>query len=405
MASSLSTHALAREIPTENRINDPDEARFERTQRPAARARAFYRPELDSLRFFAFLGVFLVHLCDYPIEFLEQRHIPSAVAQAAMAVVHGGAYGVDVFFILSAYLITELLLREKLSTGHLNVPAFYLRRALRIWPLYYLIVLTVAFVPFFNPQGLFDAKLVTGFLFFLGNWSFFFFGWPETPASPLWSVSVEEQFYLLWPPIVARLSRRGIAYAALIMIFIANASRVWAAAMHDGKEHIWGSTFAHLDSIAAGILLALWLRGGALSLRSSQRIALLAFGLLCCAIRGHYIAVVGGDQMSVWGTLIGYPIAELGCVAIVLAAIGMPLRSPMLQYLGKISYGLYVYHMACVLVTDRFYTGTPGLLHATLRIIIVFALTIAVSAASYAIIEKPFLNLKRRFTFVESRPV
>jgi peptidoglycan/LPS O-acetylase OafA/YrhL len=322
-----------------------------------------------------------------------------------MAMATGGAYGVDVFFILSAYLITELLLREKDTIGHLNVPAFYLRRVLRIWPSYYVALIIAAYVPFFNPHDEFGPRYVTAFLFFLGNWSFVWFGWITSVAVPFWSVSVEEQFYLFWPPVVARLSRRGIAYAAVIMILVANGTRLLAAAMHEGKEHLWGNTFAHLDSIAARILLALWLGGKSLSLRRPHRIALIVFGLLCFGIRGHYRIIPGGDELSILGTLIGYNALVAGAVAIMLAFIGMPLRSATLQYLGKSSYGLYVYHLGCILVMDKVFTMDPGVVHAVLRVLVAFAFTVALSALSYAIIEKPFLNLKRRFTFIESRPV
>jgi peptidoglycan/LPS O-acetylase OafA/YrhL len=371
----------------------------------AARPGAFYRPELDTLRFFAFLGVYILHIVDYPIEFLEQHHVPRAVAEVSLAIAQGGAYGVDVFFVLSAYLITELLLREKDTLGRLNVPAFYLRRVLRIWPLYFLAVLIAAYVPFFNPLGAFSGRYVTAFFLFLGNWSFFWFGWITSVAVPLWSVSIEEQFYLFWPPLVARLSRRGIAYAAVVMIVVANSTRLLAAAMHEGKEHLWGNTFAHLDSIAAGILVALWLRGRSAPLRLPQRIALIVFCLVCFSVRGYYRIIPGGDQLSMLGTLIGYPALVAGCVAILVAFIGMPLRSATLQYLGKISYGLYVYHLGCALVTDKLFTTDPGVVHALLRVFVVFGLTVAVSAVSYAIVERPFLNLKRRFAFIESRPV
>jgi peptidoglycan/LPS O-acetylase OafA/YrhL len=99
----------------------------------------FYRPELDILRFIAFLAVFTSHAVDYPLSFLLQHHVPLFAASSLLAIAHGGPYGVDVFFVLSAYLITELLLREKRATGGLRVPAFYVRRALRIWPVYFLV--------------------------------------------------------------------------------------------------------------------------------------------------------------------------------------------------------------------------------------------------------------------------
>ncbi len=365
----------------------------------------FYRPELDALRFFAFLGVFAVHVGNYPIEYLEERHIPRALAQIIVGLVRGGSYGVDVFFALSAYLITELLLREKERFGRLDVPAFYLRRILRIWPLYYLAVAVAASVPFFNPSGQFDARYVIPFLLFFGNWSYVWYGWPITPADPLWSVSIEEQFYLFWPPLVAKLTRRGIFYTCAALIVSANAVRLYSAALGEGKDHLWANTFTHVDSIAVGILLATWLRGRAPALSLRVRLLMIATGLAFCVMRGYFIILPNGDQLSVLGTLFGYPATTLGCAAILTAFIGLPVRSPTLRYLGKISYGLYVYHMACILITDRFLPADPGIPHALLRLVIVLALTVAVSAASYAFIESPFLKLKRRFTFVESRPV
>jgi peptidoglycan/LPS O-acetylase OafA/YrhL len=365
----------------------------------------FYRPELDSLRFFAFLGVFVVHVADYPVDFLVQHRVPRLAAEIAIACVQGGPYGVDVFFVLSAYLITELLLREKDLMGHLNVPAFYLRRLLRIWPVYYLVVLVAAFVPFFNPNGAFSARYVVPFLFFMGNWSFVVFGWPWTVALPLWSVSVEEQFYLLWPPVVARLSRRQIIIASVALVVVANVARIYAMAMHQSTDHIWGSTFAHLDSIAAGILIAVWLRGHAAPLGLAGRIGLIAFALVCFAVRGHFVLILPDEQLTLWGTLIGYPAVVLASASVLVAFIGLPLRSPTLQYLGKISYGLYAYHFVCLFLVDKFLPGTPGVAHAMTRAVAAFGLTVAVAALSYVALEKPFLNLKRRFTFVSSRPV
>ncbi|HEY1726389.1 MAG TPA: acyltransferase [Steroidobacteraceae bacterium] len=367
--------------------------------------RAFYRPELDILRFFAFLGVYIIHIAPYPVEVLEQHRVPHAIAEMAMAMVHGGVYGVDLFFVLSAYLITELLLREKESRGHLNVPAFYLRRALRIWPLYYVAVLIAAYVPLFNPSHDFSGFYLAAFLLFIGNWSFVWFGWINTVAAPLWSVSIEEQFYIFWPPLVARMSRRGIAYAAVIMIAIANGSRLLGAAMNEGKEHLWANTFAHLDSIAAGILVALLLGGKAVPLRASQRILLIIFCVGCFSVRGYYHVTPGNDRLSMSGTLIGYPAVVAGCVAMLVAFIGMPFRCAPLQYLGKISYGLYVYHVGCLLITDELVTTNPGVMHTLIRTFAALALTVMVSAASYAVVERPFLMLKRRFTVVESRPV
>ena len=114
----------------------------------------------------------------------------------------------------------------------MDVKSFYIRRILRIWPLYYFLFPLAAFVPFLNPVHAFTLRYFLPFLLLSGNWSTIIFGPPLSAALPLWSVSVEEQFYLLWPPMVARLSRRNIVFTALGMILLANASRVVVLLLH-----------------------------------------------------------------------------------------------------------------------------------------------------------------------------
>ena len=125
---------------------------------------AFYRPELDILRFGAFLMVFLTHNAGYSLSYLVERHVPRVAAQIIASTVSAGPYGVDLFFALSAYLITELLLREKKATGRLNVPAFYLRRILRIWPLYFTFLFVAAPFRVLNPGHQFDLRYLAAFL-------------------------------------------------------------------------------------------------------------------------------------------------------------------------------------------------------------------------------------------------
>lgn len=365
---------------------------------------SFYKPELDILRFFAFLSVYVVHTWKFTADNLVQHdHVPLWLAKTAVGIAHGGDYGVDVFFVLSAYLITELLLREKEAMGSLDVRAFYMRRILRIFPLYYLFVCLAALIPFLNPQHEFSLRYVIPFLFFMGNWSFVAFGFPHSVAVPLWSVSVEEQFYLLWPPVVARLTRRQIVVAAIAMILVANVSRFLALLMHQSTQQLWANTFAHLDSIGAGILVASVLRGK-VSLHYASRIALVIFGFLCLSVRASFVAIRPDERLFLLGTLIGYPAVVLACTAILVSFLGMTFRSRVLEYLGKISYGLYVYHFMCIAITRAILPAVHGPIQNALLIILSLGMTIAVSAVSYAVVEKPFLNLKRRFTYVDSRP-
>jgi peptidoglycan/LPS O-acetylase OafA/YrhL len=382
---------------------------------PVAAPSAFYRPELDIVRFFAFLAVFAYHTLYFRAGPAHSSHIPAwfAVTQAALA--RGGAYGVDLFFVLSAYLITELLIREKQQQGSLDIKAFYLRRILRIWPLYYLFVVLCAWIPFLSPGG-FPAHYLVPFLLLAGNWSAVAFGPPFTAALPLWSVSVEEQFYLLWPPLVAKLSLRNLAFAAMLMLVIANLARLGVLQLHEvhwtdrtswtewASWTVWANTLTRLDPIAAGILLAVGLRGSAPDIGWMWRLVLVGGGVLCLTTIGHF-AVAWGEGLPWAGTLISYPLITIAATAIVLGCIGIQLRLPVLQYLGKISYGMYVYHLMCIWLVDHLLKGLSGVSHSLLREVLALAMTIGVAAASYVLIEKRFLDLKRRFTHVASRPV
>jgi peptidoglycan/LPS O-acetylase OafA/YrhL len=372
--------------------------------KPPART-SFYRPELDVLRFFAFLAVFMVHTTSYPLDYFVQRHVPRWAAEILVSIAYAGSYGVDLFFVLSAYLITELLVREKEERGALDVKSFYIRRILRIWPLYYFFVPLAAIIPFCNPQHAFGLRFVVPFLCLAGNWSLVAFGWPESVAIPLWSVSVEEQFYLLWPPIVARLSRRGIIRAAVVMIVLANLARFCVLLLHGSAPQLWGNTFAHLDSMAAGILLAVLLSGRAPGIGHWMRAGLVVCALLGLAARAHFVEILPRDAIG-WGeTLLGWPVVAASCTAMVVASIGLNVQVRPLRYLGKISYGLYVYHLLCIKIVEKLLCNESGFWHMALRFVLSLGITILISSASYAILEKPFLNLKRKFTYVSSRPV
>lgn len=379
---------------------------------PRARDHAstrYYRPELDVLRFFAFFGVFFFHTAFYRPEFFAKHHIPDIFGALEGSVAKAGAYGVDLFFVLSAYLITELLFREKSQRGALDVRAFYIRRILRIWPLYFVFVTLVALVPAVNSGHEFGLRYVIPFLLLSGNWSFVVFGFPgASVAVPLWSVSVEEQFYLLWPPIVSRLNRRQILYAAVVMIAIANLTRTVAVLLHAHHAQVWCNTLARLDPIAAGIILAVVLRGEIPRLRTALRLALLLSGLLAMLLVAFYARLNSESAPLPWAsTLIGYPVVACGCTLILLAVLGSRSRvtdSGALRYLGKISYGLYVYHELATLISDRMLKMPSSVMRGGIRFFLALAITIALAAVSYKFLEAPFLDLKRRFTHVPSRP-
>jgi peptidoglycan/LPS O-acetylase OafA/YrhL len=374
-------------------------------QQTRARKSAFYRPELDVLRFFAFFAVFLFHF-SHSVEFYVAHGVPRYIAVAANGLIQGGVFGVDLFFALSAYLITELLLREKSEFGRLDVRAFYLRRILRIWPLYFFAI-GLALIPAFNPGHVFNWRYATAFVLLAGNWSIIAYGWPiHSIGGVLWTVSIEEQFYLLWPPVVRKISRDHLAFTAIAMLTLSSATRIVMVATHGGMNSVWCNTLARLDPIAAGILVAAALRGRIPNFSIGARLGMLCCGILPLALVATCWKIHEPATLEWIPTLVGFPVVAASCTLILLAALGISTRPHgVLLYLGKISYGLYVYHPLGNLLSGKVIPVHTAFVQLALRPTVALAFTVILAAASYAVLEKPFLKLKKRLAHIESRPV
>jgi peptidoglycan/LPS O-acetylase OafA/YrhL len=366
----------------------------------------FYHPELDVLRFFAFFLVFLHHSLPHEISFYSRMGVAAPVASLLAALGATGAFGVNLFFLLSSYLITELLIRERARFGHVDLKAFYVRRILRIWPLYFAFLALAWAMQWFVPGQHIGWRAGLAFTFLGGNWWLVFVGFPSSVIFPLWSVSIEEQFYILWPALMRRLREQGIIIAALLMLLTANLVRWYLAVRHTWESKLWANTFVQLDAIALGILLAVLLCGIAPALTRLHRAALYAGGFTCLVLAGNYFQIKG-DPLTISRVLLGYPTMAIGAVALFLATLRSSARlsrNPFV-YLGRISYGLYVFHVLGLMISD--YTvprPESSLSRYLLRDATALAITIAFSAVSYRWLETPFLNLKQRFTHVLSRP-
>jgi peptidoglycan/LPS O-acetylase OafA/YrhL len=359
----------------------------------------FYRPELDALRFVAFFAVFVCHALPHDLASYTSQHVPTILGKLLAAIGQAGRFGVDLFFLLSAYLITSLLIREQLATGTVDLKAFYVRRILRIWPLYFFALLIAVLWRFVDATEAMPSGYAVAYLLLAGNWMSALIGPPTSFMGILWSVSIEEQFYLSWPVLLKRVNRSAILWVAFVLLAISNLTRIYLATGPLSERIIWFNTLTRLDPIAIGIALAVILpeapRWGL-----ALRYLLTATGLTLLTLCGHYFAAT-----SLF-TIVGYPVAALGTVFLFLAAIGSDLSHRPLVYLGKISYGLYVWHALCLYLASYFIYGRfPVRFGFALRIIVAFLATLAISAASYHFLETPFLKLKERFTKVHSRPV
>jgi peptidoglycan/LPS O-acetylase OafA/YrhL len=359
----------------------------------------FYRSELDVLRFGAFFMVFLSHWIP----------LKNDSSHALIALRMCFAFGVSVFFALSSYLITELLQREKRQTGSLNLRAFYIRRIVRIWPLYFGVLFVGFFVSRCNHGTSMTVESLLAYVFLIGNMYTVFHGWLPSILAPLWSIGVEEQFYLVWPWITRT---RFLLAACFLTILISQIAILVMCNRHvPVAPTIWCNTFTHVQYFGIGGAISLLLKGKGLRLKPITRGIMIATGLVLFYLANQiFNANPTGDAVaSLSRTYPGYLIASIGVVLILLAAIGaaVPSSAGPLVYFGKISYGLYVYHVLGLELAGWSVASILHLNHFRAPITFVggLGLTLLVASLSYKYFESPFLRYKKRFEVVHSRPI
>ena len=356
------------------------------------------------LRAFAFLLVFAAHGLAANLEGPTQWG----------AVGRSGEFGVCVFFFLSSYLITELLLREKLATGTVQIKAFYVRRILRIWPLYFAFIAVGWAYGMASHRHPLSLAWVLALLLMYTNWYTAGHDYPPGFLFPLWSISLEEQFYLAWPLLMKFLSANSLMMiAGLLMV---SAYGALAVLLHRGASldpAIWVNSLVQFQFFALGTMTALLLHGRVPKLGKPLRWFLFFSGLLC--LRGAQAAVYASDQLLPHDFLHLAPrffLALVACLCLFFSFLPMTggkLQKPFI-YLGKISYGLYVFHVLWLgfardglehFVGDRV---SPLALEFG-AMAIALPLTVVTGMLSYRFLESPFLRMKKHFTVVRSRPV
>ncbi len=338
--------------------------------------------ELDSIRGLAALAIVIYHL--YWTPFLGTA--------------------INLFFVLSGYLITSIILDHPPSRGFLF--AFYARRGLRIWPIYYLSLLVLAAI---NPWLPSPASLesLPQYLTFTQLAGYY---WSSTPPPSIpafghtWSLAVEEQFYVIWPMLLILLRRRGVAAAAMAVAGLAVAMRTlgfsqWILA-------------TNCDGLALGALLASMLNGRTQA--EARGLYAGRFRLVGLAAGSYWIggAVVLGLVPLGWhdglAPLVGASrvlarnVIYFAVVGLVVAYAGdrriAVLRNRWLVYLGEISYGIYLYHYIIDVLFNDYITqhGLGGGIGLDLMKV---GVGLAVAALSYRLIEVPALSLKRLFPY------
>ncbi len=361
----------------------------------ASTGKKFYRPELDALRFLAFLLVFFDH--------------GSGSFHSALATKIGEASrcGLQLFFILSSYLISELLLREREKTGTVHIPSFFVRRVLRIWPLYFSFIGAVYVAGRFH-HGFFPTSALLAFVALAGNWWIYAYGFLAFAVGILWSISVEEQFYLVWPWLVKAGGERALQVIVPVVLVVSSLALWYSGHNRLPVNKYWTNSLIEFAYFAVGAVLALLLHR-----RHFQPSGRVRLGLFAAAAVA-FLLLVFPFPVAAEGKIIHTPglfaaFALLGVVSVCLFLGFYGLRmgngSAPFLYLGRISYGLYVFHLfalqACEAALRR--AHLHGTTYALVQLGMALTVTIMIAALSYRFLETPFLRLKSRFTFVHSR--
>jgi peptidoglycan/LPS O-acetylase OafA/YrhL len=337
---------------------------------------------------------------------------------AIYELLHQGRHGVDLFFVLSGFLITGILLDSRNSPNYFST--FYARRTLRIFPLYYGVLFVVLLLlPLFAPPapGAREVMHDQGWLWCycanvlmtlrnaraLFNAEYFRLG-------HFWSLAVEEQFYLVWPILVLTLNRRVLVGICLACLPISLALRLRFGA-HGNTAGADFFTLSRMDALAVGALVAILARGpgGLRALKAPARWIV----LVCLLLWMAFLPSTGGKHWKGSGSFIYMPI-ELLCGGLICLSLNAPPATAMarlfsakpLRFFGKYSYGLYVFHFLLYPSFQLLYARLPlpGRLHAGnvgLFGLGVFSTVGSVTVAflSYQLYEKQLLKLKSRFRY------
>jgi peptidoglycan/LPS O-acetylase OafA/YrhL len=394
-----------------------DQVRTDAQRTAASVAQRFYRPELDALRFGAFACVFLTHAVP-SVRLSGNTAVQGSVAVWMQLVGEAGNFGVCLFFVLSAYLITEIMRRESISYRTLSIGRFYIRRVLRIWPLYLGVVVAVALIGIAVPGLHMSKTQLLAYLLFAGNWYLLVAPNGTNVLSWLWSISVEEQFYIAWPLLERLGGMRAILWASLGCLPLAGAAIALSTRFGERLyATVWLNSLVQFEYFALGALIAIVLAGRTPRFRGKTRIALIVTGVcLWCSASVFCLIKDPRANPTMMMMCTGYFLVGLGCICLLLGTLGIASRHVprSLAYLGRISYGLYVFHELALeattairwklLVGQHDYGMTGSLLYLADRVC-ALALTIGCAALSYKYFERPFLRINQQFALVQTRPV
>jgi peptidoglycan/LPS O-acetylase OafA/YrhL len=357
-----------------------------------------YMIQLDSLRAIAVVNVMLSHF--------TPANVYNSFASSLISI-YDWFPGVPLFFVLSGFLITGILLRcrDTISSNNqsfgFTLGRFYIRRFLRILPIYYVTLFVTALI----------SKQVRSVFFwhltYTTNIMVFFRGTFDGTSSHLWSLSMEEQFYIFWPFLILLTPRKNLLKVILTTIALAVISRVGCYFIGLNSDRIYVFPLTSLDALGLGALLSFFIHYQDCYDRTKRNFC--NFGLWICLPVIIFFIVF--KKIEIFETLIKPTILAVFYMWLINRAaegfsglIGKVLELKHLVFIGKISYGLYLYHYFMnPLVSKTFlYFDLSNKIPISLEIIIKFIVTFAIAILSWFLIERPINSFKHQFSYAKT---
>lgn len=300
-------------------------------------------------------------------------------------------HGVTLFFVLSGFVITRILLNSKDKEDYFS--RFYKRRALRIFPLYYLYLIIQNYIAPWILRGSPDTNFSNHIVqyFYLQNMKWLT-GWQGSGPPHFWSLAVEEHFYLIWPLVIFLIPRKMIKPATIFFLLLAIPLKIY---FYNNGIDINKNTFSRYDSIMIGCLIAILERESNFMLKAIQIKKAIVYSLIIL-ILGAFLYVFQEKFEALKAILKHFILSSFfGIIIYQLISVkgnhlfNKILTHKFMQYLGKISYGLYVWHLAAIVIASYF-----GLNSTFLNFILVSVITVVISHISYYYFEKLFFRFK-----------
>lgn len=352
--------------------------------------KAIHFSGLTELRGIAAVTVMIAHIDQFGHLFDIPKYGIFATGIASQAV--------TMFFVLSGFLITYLLIKEKEDHRQIFIRKFYWRRILRIWPAYYATIILAIFFGFLGitqlPSLSKSLQISSMFVLFMPNLAYvisYVFG----GTSPLWSIGVEEQFYAIWPWVVKKMKNLLTIMLWIIATYLVIKITIYIIHPTGGAYALIKLT--RFDCMAIGGL-------GALTLEKEWSFSKILFHPILLIVSILTILLPFFTKFFFFASLEN-EIFAVACLVIIMNISSnsrsfLKLRSNLLKKLGEISYGIYVYHLLAIYLVAHL-----GITHQNtfLSYLLIIIITLLIATLSYQYLEKPFLKMKKRFVVVNSK--